>query len=211
MKQHYKAKDGFKICPHCLKNKPVTEFYKPKRGNRSLCWCRKCMSDSAKEWRQKYPEKVKDSKLRAIYGITLDEFNALFEAQGRKCASCEATEPGAKWWHIDHDHDTRKIRGILCEPCNLTLGAARESLGRLQGCIYYLRYHKGLIIPPARTCKRLSAVPRGGFGQYKRKIRVQKQSDGGNKPYDGRISQNIQKPESRVCVGAGAGSGVAEG
>jgi hypothetical protein len=57
--------------------------------------------------------------------LTVAEWEALFEAQGRKCASCGASESGGSkcaQWHTDHDHATGKVRGILCARCNTMTG-----------------------------------------------------------------------------------------
>lgn len=64
-------------------------------------------------------------------GMTAEAFDTLFNAQGRMCAICEATEPSAKsgaaTWNIDHCHQTRQVRFILCCHCNRGLGAFRDN------------------------------------------------------------------------------------
>lgn len=85
------------------------------------------------------------------FGITLDEKDALLEEQGG-CAACGATETTGHGWQTDHDHACcpgpescgECIRGILCHPCNLSLGQAKESIERLQGLITYLQRHAAL-------------------------------------------------------------------
>jgi hypothetical protein len=67
---------------------------------------------------------------RIRYGITREQWEALFERQGRKCAICPSTSPRAKrGWHTDHDHGTGAVRGILCGPCNRLVGAYEDALG----------------------------------------------------------------------------------
>lgn len=75
-----------------------------------------------RRWARNNPDKVRDKALRLKYGITLIEWNAMFERQGRCCARCQRTEPTAKGWATDHDHSTGAVRGILCHPCNHLLG-----------------------------------------------------------------------------------------
>jgi hypothetical protein len=66
----------------------------------------------------------------------------MFEAQGRRCAVFGCTDPGSKrGWHTDHDHVTKKVRGIVCQRCNLMLGGARDSRGVLAAGIRYLEVH----------------------------------------------------------------------
>lgn len=57
------------------------------------------------------------------YGITLEQYEAQFAAQGGVCAICGGAG-GGKWWPlvIDHDHETGKFRGLLCDRCNRWLG-----------------------------------------------------------------------------------------
>lgn len=76
------------------------------------------------------------------YGITTDEKDQLFASQGHCCAVCFSKNPGnVHGWHIDHDHETGKVRGILCHPCNVTIGQAKERVTRLLACADYLRRH----------------------------------------------------------------------
>lgn len=60
--------------------------------------------------------------LKTKFGMTLDDFNRMFESQDKKCAVCLSENSGAKIdWAVDHCHSTGKVRGILCHPCNRIL------------------------------------------------------------------------------------------
>jgi hypothetical protein len=63
------------------------------------------------------------------YGITVDEYEAMALAQHGRCAICTTASPGGhgKWFCIDHDHATGKIRGLLCQPCNVKLAALEDA------------------------------------------------------------------------------------
>jgi Recombination endonuclease VII len=65
--------------------------------------------------------------------------DVLLAVQGNKCACCPATEPGSKvGWHVDHDHKTGKVRGVLCHKCNIAIGMAEDNPFRLVALIQYL-------------------------------------------------------------------------
>lgn len=62
-----------------------------------------------------------------MYGITVDDYNALLEEQGEVCAICRRPEHVVsrgklKPLSVDHDHATGRVRGILCHECNVGLG-----------------------------------------------------------------------------------------
>ena len=85
-------------------------------------------------------------QLKCRYGITVEEYNKLFERQGGKCAICQiATRAyvsgnGTTHLHVDHDHGTGRVRGLLCNRCNMVLGflndGNEEVIGRI---ISYLK------------------------------------------------------------------------
>lgn len=67
--------------------------------------------------------------------LTEEEFTIRFAMQEGRCANpgCQSFGPGStKGWHIDHDHQTGKVRGILCHPCNVHLGRFKEDRAILQ-------------------------------------------------------------------------------
>lgn len=63
-------------------------------------------------------------QLQSKYGIGIEDFDAMLEAQGGACAICRTTEPGGRHdvFNVDHDHTTKKIRGLLCWDCNSGVG-----------------------------------------------------------------------------------------
>lgn len=72
------------------------------------------------------------------YGLTLEQYEAMFLAQDGKCAICRSPDPRGDHWHIDHDHDTGRVRGILCGHCNPGLGYFGDDPERLAAAIQYL-------------------------------------------------------------------------
>lgn len=74
------------------------------------------------------PEKKRRSMLKAKYGMTPEGWQAMFEAQGCKCAICESKDAGAKaGWNTDHCHKSGRVRFILCAHCNRGLGSFKDN------------------------------------------------------------------------------------
>jgi hypothetical protein len=61
----------------------------------------------------------RQSRYKKEYGITIEDYERILEAQGGICAICGA-EPDSteQLFHVDHNHDTKQVRGILCGRCN---------------------------------------------------------------------------------------------
>lgn len=81
------------------------------------------------------------STIQRKYGLTAEQWDALFVAQGSACAnpSCRVVDPGSRsGWHTDHCHSTGKVRGILCHGCNVAVGHAKDQPTVLRGLADYL-------------------------------------------------------------------------
>jgi hypothetical protein len=80
-------------------------------------------------------------------GLTLAEYQTLHDAQGGLCAACGQLETKAHRngtvlrLAVDHDHDTGRVRALLCSRCNYTLGYARDDVAVLRQLIAYLERH----------------------------------------------------------------------
>jgi hypothetical protein len=99
--------------------------------------CLGCKKVNGAAWRQKNQEANRDKNRGARYGLSADDIKAIWQRQGGKCAICESLLPGRKF-HIDHNHSTGAVRGLLCVACNTALGLMGESLGRMARAIDYL-------------------------------------------------------------------------
>jgi hypothetical protein len=73
------------------------------------------------------------------YRLTTAQFDALIEAQGNACAICGAHPPKGRRLHIDHDHETGAVRGLLCSRCNQGVGFFRDIPELLVRAAGYLR------------------------------------------------------------------------
>lgn len=84
--------------------------------------------------------------MRAKYGLSLQQIDAMWEAQGRKCAICRRSIKTygrviAEKAYVDHNHETGEIRGLLCHHCNTMLGMAKDNPELLMAGAAYLEQH----------------------------------------------------------------------
>jgi hypothetical protein len=132
-----------KVCTKCLIEKPLTEFHKDlgkKDGLRNDC--RACSCSRARKHHADNPDKAKDFNLRRYYGITLAEYQDILEAQNGRCAICGTDVPGGKGvFHVDHCHNSGKVRGLLCHHCNVGLGHFKDNESILLKAALYLSNH----------------------------------------------------------------------
>lgn len=84
-------------------------------------------------WLEDNPEKRflthRKYYLKKQYGLTLDEYTEMLEAQDGKCAICGSNDPLTKYgvWSVDHNHFTGKVCGLLCARCNSCLPAVEDN------------------------------------------------------------------------------------
>lgn len=91
----------------------------------------------------KYPNKERDSYYKKNYGISLDEYNEMFNNQSGCCAICGKHQVEFnKRLSVDHDHETNKIRKLLCQKCNAGLGTYDDDIELLLKAVEYLRGFK---------------------------------------------------------------------
>lgn len=92
--------------------------------------------------RSEKPDECLSSTLKYKYGIDLDQYNKMLSAQGGACAICLGQPMGGKRLYVDHCHDTKVVRGLLCHFCNVTLGTAKDTPETLESAAAYLRRFK---------------------------------------------------------------------
>lgn len=81
----------------------------------------------------------RNAQLRKNYGITLAEYNAMFAAQNGLCKGCYGHQSSLrKSLSVDHNHATGKVRGLLCDRCNVALGMVRDDIQVLNRLAAYL-------------------------------------------------------------------------
>lgn len=152
------VEDGEKQCPSCFQIKPAASFRKHTRnwdGVRTACKdCQKLRDGKYREancelLRQK-SRRYKTSRnavlqrhrqLRSLYHMDPVEYERLFTLQNGQCAIC-GKPPAAKkrFLSVDHDHQTGRVRGLLCFHCNLALGHFQDNPAFLEKATAYLHH-----------------------------------------------------------------------
>lgn len=127
-----------KLCTTCKQTKPLAQFSKKKGTKDGLQYvCKECSKKHTKKWMAENPSFF----LLRSYGITIEEKQEMMAKQNNSCAICKEPFVSTKHTHVDHCHNSTKIRGILCNRCNTALGSFKDSPKLLQRAIYYLEYH----------------------------------------------------------------------
>jgi hypothetical protein len=96
------------------------------------------------------------SYLKRKYGISVEEYERMLERQNGRCAVCRQPPTGVSL-HVDHDHESGRIRGLLCFTCNNSLGDMKDSEDRLAAAIDYLGRHDDLVRVAQERAKALLA------------------------------------------------------
>jgi Recombination endonuclease VII len=78
-------------------------------------------------------------RLRCVYGISLEEYDAMLDSQGGVCAICKKKPDEGKALFVDHCHVTGRVRGLLCGKCNSVLAFGNDNPDILRAAIAYLR------------------------------------------------------------------------
>ncbi|HEX2774994.1 MAG TPA: endonuclease VII domain-containing protein [Micromonosporaceae bacterium] len=127
---------GLKWGPDCNQIKPLEDFARTKRSASGVhSYCKPCHNARGKETVERLYGTSRHYDLTRRYGVGEKEFAELLAEQGEVCAICGAANPQ----HLDHDHRTGWVRGILCFNCNGGLGQFRDNAGYLTKAISYLR------------------------------------------------------------------------
>lgn len=132
-----------KTCARCGVTKPRSEYHTRggTRPNHLQSNCKACQRELKQLWKDRYPDRnlisQKKSQLKLAYGITLEAFEEMVAACGGKCQACQRRFDYDL--HVDHCHDSGRIRGLLCRNCNVALGHLSDSLWGVQALLRYAR------------------------------------------------------------------------
>ena len=140
-----------KQCTKCGEQKPLSEFTKHKSGKNGIrAQCKLCLSltylaqfgiytKKPKRTEEETKNLYKSRAFKRKYGISKEDFYVLKFKQNNKCAICQNKLENDKKSHMDHCHNSGKLRGVLCVACNLGLGMFKDSLPILKSAAKYIK------------------------------------------------------------------------
>jgi Recombination endonuclease VII len=127
-----------KRCPRCCTYRHFQDFPRNRSSRDGLgTYCKPCHREVVKKNVELRHGGSKNFLLKHRYGIDRSRLEALLVAQGGKCPIC-LTEPAE---HLDHDHATGEVRGVLCFNCNGALGRFEDDVEVMGRAIEYLVAH----------------------------------------------------------------------
>lgn len=146
-----KAKEKGQWCRSCLREQkcgPPTQracdwcgavlVVTARRAAEPRVFCSKSCKDKARLGLLTPAERYlhyRRSNLKKLYGISLEQYDELYEQQEGRCAICRGAHEVLV---VDHDHETGEIRGLLCHNCNRSLGLMGEDPAVLRAAADYL-------------------------------------------------------------------------
>lgn len=129
-----------KTCKVCGIEKNIFDFYTGRRD------CKDCKNAAArKKWKEnteasnRYKKRARERAKERRYNITQEQFDQMLVNQDNKCKICNNTFTSTKDTHIDHCHNTDKVRGLLCNVCNMALGQFNDNTDIMDNAIKYLQ------------------------------------------------------------------------
>lgn len=142
-----------RLCSKCRRRKSEEEF----PLNRSTydghaVYCKPCAAKDARERQRAETQEQREHKrrysrrydIKRNYGIPFETVAALLADQNNQCAICfsQIDLLAKRSGCVDHDHGTKKIRGILCVKCNAGIGQFCEDVNRMESAIRYIKRHR---------------------------------------------------------------------
>ena len=130
-----------KFCSLCEQFLDRSNFYKDSsRKDGVTAYCKICKRSANSKWREANPNKVKQNntwnRRQNTYGVDKDIFEKMLYDQNFQCKICFINIDNSA--HVDHDHETGRVRGVLCRRCNVGLGFFKDSIKNLKSAIEYL-------------------------------------------------------------------------
>jgi len=142
-KKEYLITEKGRECSICGTFKPWSDFHRRRDiSTGRMSACKVCIKRKSRN--DKEQGRIRNAELKRKYNIGLNEYLEMFNEQDGKCLICGANESTVRGesttlsLSVDHNHDTGKIRGLLCQKCNSLIGMAKDDVGILARAIRYL-------------------------------------------------------------------------
>lgn len=95
-----------------------------------------------REYRKRRPRNVRNTELKKLYGLSLEDWERMYADQGGVCAICKQSESDKSTRYsnlaVDHCHTTGVVRGLLCSACNRAIGFLGDDPDRAKALAEYL-------------------------------------------------------------------------
>lgn len=148
-----------KRCSCCQEAKPVSEFYKDASKPDELEYrCKECCSKYCKQYYQKNRKQIqkrarqwqrenpgvrakihRENQLKRKYGLTPEDYDQMLADQNGCCAICGGRQSKSnRRLAVDHDKETKRVRGLLCVSCNRGIGYLQHNTDILRNAVAYL-------------------------------------------------------------------------
>ncbi len=147
-----------KICSKCKIEKPHSEYFKDNRRTVGIrCRCIACCKEDTinwrlknrstynnytAQWRAKNPERQHKMEIKRRYALSIEQYNQMLIDQNYKCAICSKQHDSSLKrgrLYVDHCHNSKEVRGLLCGACNSMIGYANHDQAILLKAISYLK------------------------------------------------------------------------
>lgn len=137
-------------CKKCMKKRSSAyhKKYRAENKERLSAYHKKWKGDNVDHVKTYSAERYEQNeeaffaaKIGNQYGLTLHTYKEMLQAQNGVCAICHYPCSRHKRLSVDHDHDSGKVRGLLCVRCNLLLGVVNDSPEILRNAALYLRHN----------------------------------------------------------------------
>jgi hypothetical protein len=127
-------------CTRCGQVLAIEEFLAdPRYAHGRRTWCFTCY----RLYNAERASRTLELTRRTVYGISIEAQRQMWEDQHGKCASCRASFESIHKAHLDHDHQTGRVRAFLCAACNHIVGRCGEDVDHLVAVAEYLIAQRG--------------------------------------------------------------------
>ena len=131
-----RGKKTTKVCKNCEKDFEALMI--KVRVKKALFCSRECYNFYRSKNKKNPKERARIHQKKFKYNLNEEEYKFLFTKQNNKCAICTVDLSSVKAC-VDHNHKTKKVRGILCDSCNRALGFLKDDLQNLKRAVEYLK------------------------------------------------------------------------